>query len=84
VTGLSPLQYQKQIRLQEARRRLLAAPGDVTSVALGVGYESTSQFTREYGRLFGLPPAKDAARLLASRPGRPVRSRIPIEVRGNG
>ena len=63
VTGLSPLQYQKQIRLQEARRRLLAQPGDVTSVALGVGYESTSQFTREYGRLFGLPPAKDAARL---------------------
>lgn len=63
VTGLSPLQYQKQMRLQEARRRLLAAPGDVTSVALGVGYESTSQFTREYGRLFGLPPAKDAARL---------------------
>jgi len=63
VTGLSPLQYQKQIRLQEARRRLLAAPGDVTSVALAVGYESTSQFTREYGRLFGLPPAKDAARL---------------------
>jgi AraC-like DNA-binding protein len=63
VTGLSPLQYQKQIRLQEARRRLLAEPGDVTAVALGVGYESTSQFTREYGRLFGLPPAKDAARL---------------------
>jgi AraC-like DNA-binding protein len=63
VTGLSPLQYQKQIRLQEARQRLLAAPGDVTSVALGLGYESTSQFTREYGRLFGLPPAKDAARL---------------------
>jgi len=63
VTGLSPLQYQKQIRLQEARSRLLAAPGDVTAVALAVGYESTSQFTREYGRLFGLPPAKDAARL---------------------
>jgi len=63
VTGLSPLQYQKQIRLQEARRRLLGAPGDVTSVALAVGYESTSQFTREYGRLFGLPPARDAARL---------------------
>jgi AraC-like DNA-binding protein len=63
VTGLSPLQYQKQIRLQEARRRLLAARGDVTSVALAVGYESTSQFTREYGRLFGLPPARDAARL---------------------
>jgi AraC-like DNA-binding protein len=76
VTGLSPLQYQKQIRLQEARRRLLLAPGDVTSVALEVGYESTSQFTREYGRLFGLPPAKDAARLrLAGQPKRMERTR---------
>jgi len=63
LTGLSPLQYQKQLRLQDARRRLLAAPGDVTSVALAVGYESTSQFTREYARHFGLPPARDAARL---------------------
>lgn len=63
VTGLSPLQYQKQVRLREARQRLIGAPGDVTSVALAVGYESTSQFTREYGRLFGLPPARDAARL---------------------
>src|SRR5688572_9463748 len=45
VTGLSPLQYQKQLRLHDARRRLLAEPGDVTSVALAVGYESTSQFT---------------------------------------
>ena len=63
VTGLSPLQYQKQLRLQDARRRLLAEPGDVTAVALAVGYESTSQFTREYARHFGLSPAKDAARL---------------------
>jgi AraC-like DNA-binding protein len=63
VTGLSPLQYQKQLRLQDARRRLLAEPGDVTSVALAVGYESTSQFTREYARQFGLSPARDAARL---------------------
>ena len=63
VTGLSPLQYQKQLRLQDARRRLLAEPGDVTSVALAVGYESTSQFTREYARHFGLSPARDAARL---------------------
>jgi AraC-like DNA-binding protein len=66
VTGLSPVQYQKQIRLQEARRRLLAEPGDVTAVALAVGYESTSQFTREYARQFGLPPARDVARLLLS------------------
>ena len=63
VTGLSPLQYQKQLRLQDARRRLLSEAGDVTSVALAVGYESTSQFTREYARHFGLSPARDAARL---------------------
>jgi transcriptional regulator GlxA family with amidase domain len=63
VTGLSPIQYQKQVRLQDARQRLLAEPGDVTSVALAVGYESTSQFTREYARQFGLPPGKDAARV---------------------
>lgn len=65
VTGLSPLAYHKQMRLQEARRRLLAEPGAVASVAFSVGYESTSQFTREYTRQFGLPPARDAARLRA-------------------
>jgi len=65
VTGLSPLAYHKQMRLQEARRRLLAEPGAVASVALSVGYESVSQFTREYTRQFGLPPARDAARLRA-------------------
>jgi AraC-like DNA-binding protein len=63
VTGMSPLQYQKQLRLQEARRRLLADPGDVASVAFAVGYESASQFTREYARTFGMPPRRDAARL---------------------
>ena len=63
VTGVSPIQYQKQMRLQEARRRLLAEAGDVASVAFGVGYESASQFTREYARAFGLSPARDAARL---------------------
>jgi AraC-like DNA-binding protein len=65
VTGLSPLAYHKQVRLQEARRRLLAEPGAVASVAFSVGYESVSQFTREYTRQFGLPPARDAARLRA-------------------
>ncbi|MET0793306.1 MAG: AraC family transcriptional regulator, partial [Polyangiaceae bacterium] len=63
VTGLSPLAYHKQMRLQEARRRLLVEPGAVASVAFSVGYESASQFTREYTRQFGLPPARDAARL---------------------
>lgn len=65
VTGLSPLAYHKQMRLQEARRRLLAEPGAVASVAFSVGYESASQFSREYTRQFGLPPARDAARLRA-------------------
>jgi AraC-like DNA-binding protein len=66
VTGMSPLQYQKQVRLQEARRRLLADPGDVASVAFAVGYESASQFTREYARAFGMPPRRDSARLRAT------------------
>jgi AraC-like DNA-binding protein len=65
VTGLSPLAYHKQMRLQEARRRLLVEPGAVASVAFSVGYESVSQFSREYARQFGLPPARDAARLRA-------------------
>lgn len=65
VTGLSPLAYHKQMRLQEARRRLLAEPGAVASVAFSVGYESASQFSREYTRQFGTPPARDAARLRA-------------------
>lgn len=65
VTGLSPLAYHKQMRLQEARRRLLVEPGAVASVAFSVGYESASQFSREYARQFGLPPARDAARLRA-------------------
>jgi len=58
-TSLSPLQYQKQIRLHEARTRLLAGVRDVAQVAYQVGYESPSQFTREYARLFGHPPRED-------------------------
>ena len=65
VTGLSPLAFHKLVRLQEARLRLLAAPSAVASVAFAVGYESASQFSREYARQFGVPPAKDAARLRA-------------------
>lgn len=65
VTGLSPLAHHKQMRLQEARRRLLVEPGAVASVAFSVGYESVSQFSREYTRQFGMPPARDAARLRA-------------------
>lgn len=61
-TGMSPLQYQKYLRLYEARRRLFAEPGHVAIVAQTVGYESLSQFTREYARMFGVPPARDVRR----------------------
>jgi AraC-like DNA-binding protein len=63
--GQSPLAFHKQVRLQAARLRLIAERGDVASIAFAVGYESASQFTREYTREFGLPPARDAARLRA-------------------
>ncbi len=65
ITTLSPLQYQKRIRLQEARSLLVARAGDVVGVAHLVGYDSPSQFNREYRRLFGAPPGQDAARLRA-------------------
>ena len=63
VTAMSPIQYQKSIRLQEARLRLLANPGDVAGAAYAVGYESPSQFSREYRREYGAPPSRDVARL---------------------
>jgi AraC-like DNA-binding protein len=63
VTSMSPLQYQKQIRLQEARRLILAQHKDAAAAGFAVGYESPSQFSREYRRLFGEPPVRDAARL---------------------
>jgi len=59
VTSMSPLQYQKHIRLQEARRLLSVESTDAASVAYQVGYESPSQFSREYRRLFGQPPMRD-------------------------
>ena len=59
ITTMGPLQYQKQLRLQEARRLMLTCSMDVTTAALEVGYESPSQFNREYKRLFGLSPLKD-------------------------
>lgn len=68
VTAMSPLQYQKQIRLQEARRLMLGEGRDAQAAGFQVGYESPSQFSREYARLFGAPPARDAARLRASGP----------------
>jgi AraC-like DNA-binding protein len=63
VTSMSPLQYQKQLRLLEARRLMLAEDSDATNAAYRVGYESTSQFSREYSRMFGAPPIGDIKRL---------------------
>ncbi len=63
VTSMSPIQFQKEIRLHEARARLLAEPGDVTGVGYAVGYDSPSQFSREYRRMFGVPPSRDARAL---------------------
>lgn len=59
VTSLSPLQFQKQLRLIEARRLMLSEGQMISNAAYAVGYESVPQFTREYGRMFGLPPARD-------------------------
>jgi AraC-like DNA-binding protein len=63
LTGTSPLQYQKQLRLQEARQLMLSEHLDAGNAANRVGYESASQFSREYGRLFGAPPQQDVKRL---------------------
>lgn len=69
LTAMSPLQYQKQLRLQTARQRMLMDGIDATSAAYEVGYESVSQFNREYSRFFGLPPMRD---IKALRDGRVV------------
>ena len=59
LTAMSPLQYQKQLRLQMARQRMLMDGMDATGAAYEVGYESVSQFSREYSRFFGQPPMRD-------------------------
>lgn len=64
VTALSPLQFQKRIRLLQARMLLIAGGRSVTTAAFDVGYQSPTQFSREYARAFGLPPTQDAARIL--------------------
>gem|GEM_PF-220545 len=84
LTGLSPLQYQKQLRLQEARQLLLA--GDSASdVAFAIGYESASQFSREYLRQFGAPPARDVRQIreaIGSPAGAERELSIPLDSRG--
>ncbi len=63
ITSMTPLQYQKQLRLLEARRLMVAEEASVEAAAFHVGYQSPSQFSREYSRLFGMPPRRDAALL---------------------
>ena len=63
VTGLSPIQFQKQVRLHRARLLLVTGAPDVASVGHQVGYDSISQFNREYRRQYGLPPGQDASRI---------------------
>ena len=66
ITGMSPLQFQKQLRLQEARQLMLNQSFDAGSAGGRVGYESASQFSREYSRLFGAPPQRDIRRMRLS------------------
>ncbi|MEN6559281.1 MAG: AraC family transcriptional regulator [Acidobacteriota bacterium] len=68
VTAMSPLQYQKWLRLNEARRLMLSEDRDAATAAFQVGYESPSQFSREYARLFGAPPLRDITSLRRSTP----------------
>jgi AraC-like DNA-binding protein len=63
VTAMSPLQFQKQFRLQEARRIMLGEKLDAASAGYRVGYDDATQFSREYKRLFGQPPMRDMERL---------------------
>jgi transcriptional regulator GlxA family with amidase domain len=63
LTALTPLQYQKQLRLLEARRLLATTDANVETAALAVGYASPSQFSRDYTRMFSAPPRRDSVRL---------------------
>jgi AraC-like DNA-binding protein len=68
LTSMTPVQFQKQLRLHEARARLLADPGDIAGAGYAVGYGSPSQFSREYRHMFGLPPSRHAADLRGEAP----------------
>jgi AraC-like DNA-binding protein len=72
VTAMSPIQFQKQIRLQQARLLLATQPNDVTGISRRVGYDSPSQFSREYRRQFGTPPSQDATNLRSLPPAMPA------------
>jgi AraC-like DNA-binding protein len=75
LTSMSPLQYQKQLRLQTARERMMMDDVDANTAAYEVGYESVSQFSREYSRHFGLPPIRDV---------KTMRSRNPADLATHG
>ena len=72
ITAMTPIQYQKRLRLLKARRLLLFEPRDAAAIGFSVGYESASQFSREYARMFGLPPVRDMARLKMPASAEPV------------
>ena len=74
LTSMSPVQYQKQLRLQAARQRMLVEGVDAASAAFSVGYESASQFNSEYSRLFGLPPMKDVRSVRSTAHSRELQS----------
>ncbi len=74
MTSLSPLQFQKQLRLIEARRLMLSEGATASSAALAVGYESVPQFTREYGQMFGLSPVRDTRAVRAEVRREPIAS----------
>jgi AraC-like DNA-binding protein len=81
LTSLTPLQYQKQLRLLEARRLMISCAANVETASFEVGYESASQFSREYARMFGIPPKRDATALqVAIRNGRatPIASETSV------
>jgi AraC-like DNA-binding protein len=78
MAGMSPLQFQKQLRLQEARQLMLNQDMDAARAATVVGYESASQFNREYNRLFGAPPQRDVRRMRSNGECPPKSSDHPI------
>lgn len=84
ATAMTPVQYQKRLRLQEARRLLLAEGADVARVGFATGYGSSSQFSREYRRLFGAPPGRDGRSIRREMRGAAPSSRAPIARGGGG
>lgn len=74
ITAMTPIQYQKRLRLLKARRLLLFETRDAAAIGFSVGYESASQFSREYARMFGLPPVRDMARFKVPPSAEPVAS----------